>query len=194
MGSPYGPGPMGGPHAGPPKKSNTNLIVIILVAVVGGGLLILGVMGALAYYGMRNYLGAAKSVEGKASVAALARGIASCAETEVQDAAGNVAPRGLPPSSPRVPASLAQVKGTKFASSPSDWTGDAFTCARFSVPTPQYFQYQWVLTTPGSNGTARAEADLNGDGVAEITIEQDVSCSNAAGSITCSVGPLREKK
>lgn len=189
MGSPHGPGPTGGP----PKKSNTNLIIIIVVAVVAGGLLILGVLGSLALSGMQRYMSATKTAEAKSSVGALARGIVACAEREVMGAGGESAQKGLPPTSAKVPASLAAVKGTKYASSPSDWSGEAFTCARFMMGTPQYFQYQWVLTSPGAQGTVRAEGDLDGDGDAEITIEMDVSCSSVAGSITCSPGPMREK-
>ncbi|MCK6592545.1 MAG: hypothetical protein L6Q76_33745, partial [Polyangiaceae bacterium] len=167
----------------------TNVIILIVVAVVVGGFLLLGILGSLAYSGMQRYLSTSKSAEAKANVGALARGIATCAETE--EASG---PKGLPPTSAKVPASLGQVKGTKYASSPADWSDAAFTCARFSVSTPQYFQYQWVLTSPGAQGTVRAEGDLDGDGVAEITIERDVSCTGAAESLTCSLGPMREKK
>ena len=193
MGSPYGPGPMGGPPPGTPKKSNTNLIIIIVVGVVFGGLMVLGVLGALAYFGMRQYLSAANAIEGKLNVVTLVGGIAACAQKSEVSASGEVTQRGLPPTSAKVPASLAQVKGTKYASSPADWTSDAFKCASFTIATPQYFQYQWELTTPGALGTVRAQGDLDGDGVAEITIEQDVRCSNQAGNLTCDVGPMREK-
>lgn len=190
QGSPYDPGPMGGP----PKKSNTNLIIIIVVGVVFGGLLILGVLGALAYSGMRGYLSASKSIEGRMNVATLASGLAACVQRTAMSASGEVTQRGLPPSTAKVPASLAQVKGKKYVSSPADWTGDAFTCASFTITTPQYFQYQWVLTTPGALGTVRAQGDLDGDGVAEITIEQDVRCSDQAGQLKCDVGPMRETR
>jgi hypothetical protein len=189
QGSPYGPGLMGGP---PPKKSNTNLIIIIVVGVVLGGLMILGVLGALAYSGMRRYMSAAKAIEGRMNVASLASGLAACAQKKTMSASGEVTQEGLPVSSPKVPASLAQVKGTKYASSPSDWTGVAFRCASFSIATPQYFQYEWEITSI-LMGTVRAQGDLDGDGVAEITIEQDVRCANQAGVLTCDVGPMREK-
>ncbi|HZF53012.1 MAG TPA: hypothetical protein VE093_30375 [Polyangiaceae bacterium] len=183
---------MGGPPPGPPKKSHTTLI-ILLAAVVGGGLLVISVLGALAYSGMRKYLSSAKSAEARVNVSALAQGIAACAQ-KPSLSAGDPGQNGLPPSSPRVPASLAQVKGTRYASSPADWSSEAFACALFSIPTPQYFQYQWLLTSPGAQGIARAEGDLDGDGIAEIAFERDITCASSGGSLTCSVGPLREKK
>jgi hypothetical protein len=185
---------MGGAPAGPPKKSNATTIIIIVVAVVFGGLFVLGVLGAVAYSGMRSYLSASKTVEARSNVGALARGIAACAEKPSAGAAGGSGQRGLPPSTPKVPASLAQVKGTKYASSPSDWSSEAFTCALFSVQTPQYFQYQWLLTSPGSQGIVRAEGDLDGDGTADVTVERDVTCTGPAGSQTCALGPIRETK
>jgi hypothetical protein len=188
MGSPYGS--MGGPPA--PNKSNTNLILIIVVGAVFGGLMILGILGALAYSGMRRYLSASKMVEGRVNVVTLAGGLAACAQKSEVSVSGEVTQRGLPPSSGKVPASLAQVKGKRYASSPADWSDDAFKCASFTVATPHYFQYQWELTTPAL-GTVRAQGDLDGDGVAEITIEQDVRCSDQAGDLTCDVGPMREK-
>jgi len=74
-------------------------------------------------------------------------------------------------------------------SAPSDWTSPAFTCAKFSMTTPQYFQYQWERVSAQS-GVVHARADLDGDGVAEVNIEVPVRCS-ATGE--CEAGGLVEK-
>jgi type IV pilus assembly protein PilA len=158
-------------------------VVVIILAVVGIVILVIvaivGVMAALGIYGTRRYIGEAKKSEGKVHVAVLARGMASCAE-----AAGGK----LPASSPAVPPSLADVSGKKYMSAPTDWNDPAFTCASFSMLSPQYFQYQWVSTS-GSDGTARAQADFDGDGSADVTLEISVACS--AGK--CTTSPLAER-
>jgi hypothetical protein len=51
-------------------------IALILAAVL---VPLLGIMSALAIYGVRRYITNAKSAEGRANVVELAKGIASCA-------------------------------------------------------------------------------------------------------------------
>ena len=180
-------------QAPPPSPAKSSMTPIIIVAVVGaiviGVVFVGGILAALGVYGARRYLANAKAAEGKNAVAMIARGVVSCAARE--DAIhGAVGPRGLPPSSHKVPASLAQVSGKKYMSTASDWTGDpAFACAAFEMSTPQYFQYQWELTKPGKEGVVHAVADLDGDGSPDILLDVVVTCS-APGD--CSVGPLSE--
>jgi type II secretory pathway pseudopilin PulG len=169
-------------QSGAPKKSGMSVLMIIIIVVVIGIFVVVGIVGvmaALGIYGTRRYVGEAKKAEGKMEVARLARGMASCAEAD----AGT-----LPASSPAVPATLAEVAGKKYMSSPDDWKDPAFSCASFSLMSPQYFQYQWVSTN-GTEGTARAIADFDGDGSAEATFEVNVTC----GSGTCTVGPTVER-
>lgn len=164
------------------KKSGTSVVLIIVVVVVIVILVIVaivGVVAAMGIFGTRRYIGEAKKAEGKAQVAVLARGIATCTE-----AAGGK----LPASSAPVPAALSDVSGKKYQSDPKEWSDPAFTCASFSMLMPQYFQYQWVSTSD-SAGTARAVADFDGDGTADVTLEAPVAC--AAGK--CTVSPTVER-
>lgn len=125
-----------------------------------------------------RYVEASKKAEGKNGVGTMARGAVKCAETS----GGK-----LPATSAMVPPSLAQVSGKKYQSSPTEWQDPAFKCMGFSMMEPQYFQYQWVLKTP-KTGTAKAVADLNGDGKPDSTIELDIDCTSA-----CVVSPtMRE--
>jgi type IV pilus assembly protein PilA len=159
------------------KKSGTNVIVIVIVVVlvvILAIVAIVGVLAAMGIFGARRYIGEAKKAEGKAQVAVLARGIAMCTET----AGGK-----LPASSAPVPAALSDVSGKKYQSDPKEWSDPAFTCASFSMLMPQYFQYQWVQSSD-SAGTARAVADFDGDGTADVTLEAPVAC--AAGKCTAS--------
>jgi hypothetical protein len=129
--------------------------------------------------GVSRYLEQSKKAEGKNGVGIMGRGAISCA----QSSGGK-----LPATSAMVPATLAQVSGKKYMSSPADWGDPAFKCLKFSMSEPQYFQYQWVLKSPTS-GVARAVADLDGDGKPDSTIELDVTCA----AQVCNASPtLRE--
>jgi len=163
------------------KKSSTLLIVLL---VVGGvllfGVVLVGILAALGIAGFRSYLTQAKAAEGRNEVMALARGMVVCAEQK-QAETGSLA---LPPSAPPVPSTLSQVSGRKYMSSPSDWSADAYTCAKFSVSMPQYFQYEWQQDTP-SSGRAIARADLDGDGKPDQQLTATVTCSGT----TCTASP-----
>jgi hypothetical protein len=182
---PYGPG------GASPKKSNVVLIIVIVVGVAFLGIAGLGVVAAFGIFATTKVISDAKAAEGKITVGALARAMVNCAEQETVGAdPSTIVQGGLPPTSVKVPASMPA--GKRYATTTSDWSDPAFMCARFSLSEPQFFQYQWILVTPGELGTVRAEADLNGDGAVDVAFEQDVSCRSTGASVTCSIGALRE--
>jgi hypothetical protein len=166
---------------GAPKKSNT--LVIVLMVVGGLFVVIVGVVGVVAavgIHGARTYVSKAKGSEGRVSVGALARSVATCGENENLDGSS-----GLPPSTTWVPATLAEVSGKKFQSGPTDWKQPGFECGNFMLTMPQYFQYRWERVS-ATEGVARAQADIDGDGTAEAVFEAKVTC--ASGS--CTPGPV----
>jgi hypothetical protein len=138
-----------------------------------------------------------KQAEARHGVARLAAGIAACATAE--GVATHAGPRHrLPPSSRPVPATLNAVRGKTYASTPADWSDRAFQCARFSMPQPQFFQYQWKLLEHDwmddlleqtEHGIACATADLDGDGVPDATFQAEVVCTSKA---TCTSGAVRQ--
>lgn len=146
--------------------------IIVAVPVLVSAL---GIMSALAIYGVRKYMLNAKQVEARTALVVWANGLASCGQRDGH----------LPPTSTPVPANLSDVQGKMWHSAPTDWSEPAYSCAGFNMPEPQYFQYQWQLSTP-NEGAAHAVADLDGDGIADAALSVGVTCS--AG--TCSVGPL----
>lgn len=162
------------------SKGKSTLVIVLMVVggVLAAVVVIVGILAALGISGFRSYLSRAKAAEGQAEVQRLARGIARCAEGGGVAAASDPT---LPPSAPPVPASLGDVSGRKYMSSPTDWSQPTYKCASFEISMPQYFQYEWQLTGPGS-GKAIARADLDGDGKVDQEYSAVVTCSGA----TCS--------
>ncbi len=147
-----------------PRSSNTSVIAIAM-AVLLVVVVVVAVLATLAISGFRRYTTNGKMAEGRITVAVIAKGIARCST-----------PRGsVPESSGAVPADLSSVSGRKYLSAPSEWSHQAFRCAGFSMREPQYFRYQWLRESDAA-GVVRAEADLDGDGAAEIRLEHEVVC------------------
>jgi type IV pilus assembly protein PilA len=144
------------------------------------------IFGVLGIYGARQYLASAKTAEGKNTIGAIARGMTMCMEREEPAPSGK--PRELPASSPPVPASLSAVQGKKYQSTASDWATPAFTCAKFSMSEPQYFQYEWEKVS-AMKGIVHARGDLDGDGKVDVDLALEVTCTAAGG---CSHGTLVE--
>jgi len=171
-----------GPGMQPPAKSgSSNVVIIVIVVAVVVVLMVLGGVGVLAamgIFGTRKYLAAAKEAEGRNEVHMIARDAVACSERET--ATGT---RELPPTAQPVPASLSQVSGKKYMSSPTDWSGPGWRELKFDISTPQYFQYQWERTS-ATSGVARATCDLDGDGKADVTFEVPVTCTTSP-SLTC---------
>ncbi len=144
------------PPAARATSGGGNTTAIIVAGVVAGPLLVamVGVMAALAIYGVRRYVLTAKTSEAKAGVVQLAHGIAEC----------HAATGALPPTTNPVPLDLGSVAGQKYQSAPADWQQPAFDCAGFRVEQPQYYQYSWETEPDGVSGYAVARGDLNGDG------------------------------
>jgi type IV pilus assembly protein PilA len=156
-----------------PKKKFPVWIIIVL-ALIPVGVAALGILAALAVFGVKKYMTSAKTAEGVHVAGAIANRVARCASE--QDESGKR--RGLPETSPAVPASLSDVAGVKYKSAPAEWSAPAFTCAGFVLTDPQYFQYQWVRADE-SSGVVRAVADLDGDGAPDVGVESRIECSPA---------------
>lgn len=136
------------------------------LALIPVAVALVGVLSALAIYGVRKYIVNAKGAEAQAALSAWGDGLARCGEKEGR----------LPQSALPVPGSPLQVMGKKYQSAAGDWSEPAHTCAGFSLSTPQYYQYHWEQRSE-SAGLARATADLNGDGVTDSEFELEVTCS-----------------
>jgi hypothetical protein len=150
----------------PVKKKALPAWAVVLIVLAAGTPVAIGIFSAVAIFGLRKYMLHAKRAEATSALTTWGGGLIACAMRD-----------GLPLTSPAVPASLTQVSGKKYQSAASEWSDPAFSCAGFSLSTPQYFQYQWVQLSP-AEGDLIALGDLDGDGSAEERLSVHIACSS----------------
>ncbi len=174
------------------RKTKRGFTLVELMIVVA----IIGVLAALAIYGVKKYVASAKSAEARNAIGRIAKDASSSYNREGMPA-GVLALGGQAASSnaicttaaTTVPAAATGIKGTKFQSSPAEWAKGSQTagwaCLKFSMQDPQYFMYGYSAvgsSALGDSFTATANGDLNGDGVLSVfsmtgSIQKDASGS-----------------
>jgi len=142
--------------------------LMIVVAIVG-------VLAALAIYGVRKYIASAKTAEARNSLGQLAKDASAAYDKEGMDGTvltvGNSA--GLSNQmcdsvTATVPAAAASIQGQKYQSGPAEWNANGWQCLKFQMKDPQYYMYNYTVTgrdQVGDSFTGSAQGDLNGDTV-----------------------------
>jgi type IV pilus assembly protein PilA len=161
------------------KRGFTLVELMIVVAIIG-------VLAALAIYGVNRYLATTKTAEAKNTIGAIARAGVAAYERETynneliaEGQSSSVAMHALCGTATRVPTSGTPPPNRKYqpiTAEGSDFnTGDnlnGWKCLKFSMSEAIYYEYEYntgvLVAGSGADATgfeATAHGDLNGDGI-----------------------------
>lgn len=147
------------------RREGFTLVELMIVVAI------LGVLAALAIYGVARYLKNAKTAEATRALGSLETGQRQQYQRETSWPPGSSDrfEHVFCPTSPATPAAVP--KGEKIVVPPLLWNHEGWTCLKFSMNDPQYYQYEVVNNAiPGLSAayTASARGDLDGNGTTSL--------------------------
>jgi type IV pilus assembly protein PilA len=174
------------------KRGFTLVELMIVVAIIG-------VLAALAIYGVRKYLTNAKTAEARMGLGRLAKDAQVAYEKEAM-AGGFIALTNsrtiahalCPDVTQSVPDVIGDVSNQKYQSSPDEWNANGWACLKFSMQDPQYFMYNYDANgsaAANDDFTATAQGDLDGDGNPSTFAMTGEIQTSASGELVLTLAP-----
>jgi type IV pilus assembly protein PilA len=147
------------------REAGFTLVELMIVVAI------IGVLAALAIYGVSRYLKHSKTAEATRNLGAIETGSKNAFQQETDQSGSGVGPfvHQFCPTSAISPPSTGLPAAAKIKAPAADWNDPAWVCLKFSINEPQFYKYSY--STNSSTGTAAtyqatANGDLDGNGTA----------------------------
>jgi len=148
------------------KKREDGFTLVELMIVVA----IIGVLAALAIYGVSRYLKHSKTAEATRNLGSIETGSKNAfqQETDTSGTGGGPFVHQFCPAGAAVPTTPPSAAKTKVVA--TEWNLPAWTCLKFSINEPQFYSYTYAASGTGTAAlyTATANGDLDGNGTTSV--------------------------